>query len=125
MKKNNYFRGDLWFQRQVDQRTRESLRKQEAIFERDHQAETNEQLLQYVRNQAASLGFVPAAKEIIGGKYISNRFGGWGNVIAAAHLQASSRTPPLFIHCKLYKEEYRRQVDLFRKERNKNKIKRG
>ena len=114
--KRRYFRGDQWFQYHVDQRTRQSLRAQEAAFIQEHEMDTNEQLLRYVRQQAFSLGFTPNEREIIGGKYISFRFGGWQRAVTAARLQQPRRNPPL-TKSKLYKNEYQRQAKLFREER--------
>ena len=114
--KRRYFRGDQWFQYHVDQLTRQSLRAQEAAFIQEHEMDTNEQLLRYLRQQAFSLGCTPKAQEIIGGKYISFRFGGWRRAVTAARLQ-QPRGNPTLTKCRLYKNEFERQAKLLREER--------
>lgn len=47
---------------------------------------TDEELLTYLRECAETLGHVPYSNEVVGGKYISQRFGGWGMAIYRAGL---------------------------------------
>lgn len=60
------FGGDVWFDQQVDKRVRQSLEKQEVEFACEHEHDTNDQLLEYVREFAEELGRTPHADEIIG-----------------------------------------------------------
>lgn len=47
---------------------------------------TDEELLTYLCECAETLGHVPYSNEVVGGKYISQRFGGWGMAIYRAGL---------------------------------------
>lgn len=51
-----------------------------------HQADTEAQLLDYVRGHAHELGRTPYEREVPGGTYIAARFGGWGVALALAGL---------------------------------------
>lgn len=114
------FRGDQWFNKKTEGRTKEALRKRNAEFAREHSGTSDEELLEYVREQAERLGFTPNAGEIIGGEYISSRFGGWNSVVALAGLRAPKGQPPITKR-QIYKEEFKRQARLFKKEREAQK----
>lgn len=47
---------------------------------------TDEELLTYLCECAETLGHVPYSNEVVGGRYISQRFGGWGMAIYRAGL---------------------------------------
>lgn len=47
---------------------------------------TDEELLTYLCECAETLGHVPYSNEVVGGRYISQRFGGWGMAIYCAGL---------------------------------------
>lgn len=114
------FHGDQWFNKKTEGRTKEALRKRNAEFAREHSGTSDEELLEYVREQAGRLGFTPNAGEIIGGEYISSRFGGWNSVVALAGLRAPKGQPPITKR-QIYKEEFKRQARLFKKEREAQK----
>ncbi len=52
----------------------------------EHEADTDEALLAYVRSCAESLGHTPYAKEVLGGEYIRSRFVSWSIALQAADL---------------------------------------
>lgn len=108
------FRGDLWFQQQVRQRVKTSLAEQERNFALEHQSDTNDQLLDYLRSSAARLGHTPNASEIIGGSYYCRRFGDWNRAVQAAGLPGPAPQPA---QSRIYQEEFRRQSALFKQER--------
>ena len=114
--KNNYFRGDLWFDKQVDERTRKALQQRQKDFTKEHADDTDEQLLTYVRKVAAEFGYTPNAGEIIGGEYISRRFGNWDRVIALCGLPKPGKMRPIMERA-IYKQEFKRQASLFKQER--------
>lgn len=66
--------------------------EKQARLERDarwgeaHGDMTDEELLAYLRKCAEALGHVPYSYEVEGGKYISQRLGGWGMAIYRAGL---------------------------------------
>ena len=52
-----------------------------------HKDDTDEQLLAYVRQCAADLGHTPEGKEVLGARYISQRFGSWAVALYYAGLR--------------------------------------
>lgn len=88
---DKHFHEDRWFVKKVEGRTKEALRRRNAQFAQEHSGASDEELLAYVRGEAGRLGFTPNAGEIIGGGYLSSRFGGWKNVVTAAGLKAPKR----------------------------------
>ena len=112
----NRFRGDLWLEQQVDQRVKAALREKQEAFAQVHQEDTEEQLLDYVRQEAAKLRYTPNPGDLIGGPYIYKRFGSWDRVVALCGLPKPGKMPPMKSRT-IYKEEYKRQLELFRQER--------
>ena len=51
------------------------LQEKQETFEKEHQTDTEEQLLDYVRQEAAKLRYTPNPGDLIGGPYIYKRFG--------------------------------------------------
>lgn len=116
----NYFHGDIWFEKQVDQRTRNALFEKQIAFTKEHKNDTDEQLSDYLRQTAAKLGYTPNAGEIIGGEYIAARFGSWNTAVRVSGLKLPGK-PRDFRARQIYKEEFKRQAVLFKKERMANK----
>ena len=114
--KRNNFRGDIWLEKQIDQRVRDALHEQELAFSKAHIKDTDGQLLEYVRQWANTYGHTPNRGEIIGGKLIERRFGTWEKVIREARLPWPYKMPPLAKR-EIYKAEFQRQEVLFAKER--------
>ena len=112
----NRFRGDLWLEQHVDQRAKAVLQKKQETFEKEHQTDTEEQLLDYVRQEAAKLRYTPNPGDLIGGPYIYKRFGNWDRVVDLCGLPKPGKMPPMKSRT-IYKEEYKRQLELFRQER--------
>ena len=112
----NRFRGDLWLQQQIDQRVKAALREKQEAFAQAHREDTEEQLLDYVRQEAEKLRYTPNPGDMIGGPYIYKRFGNWERVVALCGLPKPGKLPPVKSRA-IYKEEYKRQLELFRQER--------
>lgn len=112
----NRFRGDLWLEQHVDQRAKAVLREKQEAFEQAHREDTEEQLLDYVRQEAAKLRYTPNPGDLIGGPYIYKQFGNWDRVVDLCGLPKPGKLPPLKSRT-IYKEEYKRQLELFRQER--------
>ena len=66
----------------------EALEQQELEFRQQHGADTEEQLLAYLRSWAVRLRHTPWPGEIAGGKYIQERFGSWSRALLLARLPA-------------------------------------
>lgn len=117
------FQGDVWFNKKVGGRTREALVHMDEKFAQEHVDDSDKALVEYVREYAARLGHTPHKQEVIGSKFIGERFGGWGKVIVAAKLPPTPAEPPVLERCAIYKDEFRRQAKLFKAERNSKKMK--
>ena len=59
-----------------------------------HQADTDEQLLAYVKSCAAESGQTPRKKEVPGGEYICQRIGSWALVCTLAELPLPKELKP-------------------------------
>lgn len=94
-------------------------------FELEHSGDSDEELLSYVRQCEEKLKHTPQQTELIGGRYIAGRFGGWGKVIAAAKLPPAFTTPPALEHCEIYKNEFRRQARIFKRKREEERARRA
>ena len=110
------FSGDAWFRQQVHTRVKQALAKQEETFAREHGNDTDEQLLNILRCFAEKLGHVPQSGEMIGGKYITCRFGTWEHAVDAAELPRPGSMPKLQRRL-IYRNEYKKQAALFQQER--------
>ena len=64
----------------------ESLQAQEQQFAREHENDTEDQLLAYVRECAENLGHSPWPREILGSETILRRLGSWDQVLRQAKL---------------------------------------
>ena len=98
----------------------QALEEQELEFTRDHAFDTDEQLLDYIRQYAGIFQYAPRYKEIIGWKLITERFGSWGAAIEKAGLHLSSscsveRLPRI-------QEEVRKQKELYRQKKAEKKL---
>lgn len=109
-----------WFENQVRERTFAALKVKEKQFEIDHADDTDDQLIAYIRQCAEEIGHSPCKEEVIGGKFLTSRFGGWMKLIIAAGLSTpkDSRKPE---RRKIYKEEYKLQTKLLKKEFKDNR----
>lgn len=118
LKEHSASRNGSWFSRKVAERTTQEIARQNAEFARIHQDDSDRQLLDYVRNCVQQLGFTPNAREIIGGEYIGNRMGGWKRVLE--HLPDLPKPGPVPHRekCLIYRQEYQRQMEAFRAQRN-------
>lgn len=115
-KKPDYFHGDTWFNRKVGTRTDDSMARSNANFARMHKQDTDGQLLEYVRQRAAQLGYTPNAKEVVGSGYIISRFGNWPKTVAAAGLPPVDNTLDVRRR-NVYKQEFKQQAKHFKAER--------
>lgn len=89
-----YFTGDQKLSKKLIGRTKEALRQRNVQFAQTHGDASDEELLDYVRGEAARLGMTPNAGEIIGGHFIAVRFGCWKNVVTAAGLVPPKKQKP-------------------------------
>nr|WP_273693138.1 hypothetical protein [Flavonifractor plautii] len=104
-----YFTGDQKLSKKLIGRTKEALRQRNVQFAQTHGDASDEELLDYVRGEAARLGMTPNAGEIIGGHFIAVRFGCWKNVVTAVGLVPPKKQKPLPKR-QIFKEELRCQA---------------
>ena len=120
-KNKSGFKRESWFTRQVAERTVLSLKKKNEDFARENDTATDEELINYVIRCARDCRKSPAATEIIGGKHIARRFGSWNAVLYRAGLPRCGMAPKLE-NRRIYKREFKIQADLFREERQRQKM---
>ena len=68
----------------------QALEAQEESFAGIHASDSDEQLIQYIKEQTAFLGYTPRYKEIIGWQLIEQRFGSWEEALQKADLRICS-----------------------------------
>ena len=77
-----------------------ALAENEALAERDrawaaeHEADTDAELLDYLRQCAADLGHTPMRREVLGSTYIAERFGNWSVALTVAGLYLPKKKRP-------------------------------
>lgn len=100
---------------------RQALDKRNEEFRELHKMDTDELLLQYLRNCARELSHSPHPEEIIGWKLLTERFGSWPQALALAGLSkpTTPNTPSKF---KLIIEEEARQKQIYRERKAEKKI---
>lgn len=59
----------------------------ESAFAALHKDDSDEMLLDYLRDCAAALNHLPTKKEVIGCRYLKERFGPWNRVLEKAGLK--------------------------------------
>ncbi len=84
-----------WIAKKLEGAAKESLRARNAQFALEHGEDSDEELIAYVCREAKRLGISPNAGEIVGGWYISKRFGGWKHVISLSGLPAPKHQAPI------------------------------
>lgn len=116
-KKSTQFNALEWFNRRVDERTRKVLKEKHMKFAEENECTTDAELLIYLKECAKQLNKTPTMPEVIGGRFIAERFGSWNNAVAMAGLRRS-QTPPEITRRKIYKDEFKIQAKLFKEERD-------
>ena len=71
---------------EADRLQRQAKLEQDLAWGRHHEEDTDEQLLQYLRNCAQELGYTPVVREVEGGGYIAKRFINWPLALQLAEL---------------------------------------
>ena len=98
----------------------ESLARQEEEFRQVHGEDPEEQLLTYLRSWAFRLGRTPWPGEILGGRFIEERFGSWTRALALARLPAP-RTPNRSEDFARYRAEVEVQKEAYRRRKAEKK----
>ena len=66
---------------------KQELLERDMEWGREHEEDTDEQLLEYLRRCAAELGHSPVCREVVGGNYIAKRFVTWPVALTLADLE--------------------------------------
>ena len=99
----------------------EALEQQEQEFRQQHKEDADEQLLTYLRAWAILNHHTPWPGEIVGGKYLEERFGSWSRALALAWLpapKAANQSKNFQRVC----EETQRQKELYRQRKAEKKV---
>ena len=99
----------------------QALEAQEEEFRKEHEGDTDEQLLLYLRSGAIGLHHTPWPGEILGGSYIEERFGTWNRALALAGLTIP-RTANQQKNFQRYREEEVRQKEIYRRRKAEKKV---
>lgn len=106
----------------ITRMVQEGLAKKEIEFRMEHEKDTDEELMQYLRLQARALKHTPWPKEIVGWDLITERFGGWLEAVSKAELPMM-RTPNTPSKFQLYLDEVEIQKKAYRVKRSEKKAK--
>ena len=105
--------GNNYHDKLIKIRVNKALAKKEAQFAEDHKNDTDQELIFYLHTQALLIHHTPRKREIIGWRYISERFGGWELAISKSGLKPCRDAGPIS-ECALYKEETALQEKLYK-----------
>ena len=98
----------------------QALEAQEHQFRQEHGQDTDEELLELIRDWAALRGYTPWPLEMTGGSFLTERFGSWERLVRLAGL-----TPPTHPNWpqsfRRIKEETRQQMELYRRKKAEKK----
>lgn len=101
------------------QKTMRQLALYETEFADLHAADTDAEILAYLLGWAERLKHSPNMCEVVGGKYIAERFGSWARALKLAGLPAPPDNPPKRWHRLAYLDELKRQRQIGMEERRK------
>lgn len=101
----------------------EGLAKKEMDFRMEHQEDSDEELLEYLRQKAKELRHTPWPQEIVGWDLITERFAGWPNAVHRANLPVMFTTNNL-TKFQLYQDEVEYQKKMYRYLRGQKKAQR-
>lgn len=70
------------------------LEERDRVWAKEHEKDTDQQLLEYIRSCAAQLGHSPRRREVLGSTYIAGRFGNWSVALMIAGLPMPEGVKP-------------------------------
>ena len=97
-----------------------ALEAQELRFRQEHEMDTDEELLDLLRDRAAAYGYTPWPGEMAGGNYLAERFGSWERVVSLAGLKIPTH-PNRLQSFERFKEETEGQKELYRRKKAEKK----
>lgn len=99
----------------------QALEQQEDMFWEKHEADTDAELLVYLRACAIRLHHCPWPGEIVGGSYIEERFGSWNRALTLAKLPAPHTANQKKTFAR-FQEEVARQKEIYHQRKAEKKI---
>ncbi len=97
---------DAWRERQIAKRLKMHQEQQEQEFLREHGGDTDAELREYVRRNAAEFGRMPHPLEIPGGEYLKMRLGDWHLLaLDLGYLPVSNKRGQIILHQMKQQEE--------------------
>ena len=99
----------------------EALEQQEKMFREEHESDTDTELLMYLRACAIRLHHSPWPGEIVGGKYIQERFGSWNRALLLARLPAPKTVNQSKSFARV-REETEKQKEIYRQRKAEKKV---
>lgn len=115
-------RGEI-YESVIRNRVAKALDEKETEFAEKYDSASDEVVLEYVKSCAEKLKHSPWPREIIGGKYLAERFGNWRNVLRNAELP-NPKTPDIFEKFEIVREETENQKILYRQKKAEKKERR-
>ena len=106
----------------IKRMVRESLEQKEEEFAIAHAQDSDAELLIYLRRCAAELRHSPWPGEIIGWKYLTERFADWNEMLRRAHLPMPT-TSNKVASFQLVLEETKYQKQVYRQKKEEKKAK--
>ena len=106
----------------INRMVRESLEQKEEDFAIAHAQDSDAELLIYLRRCAAELRHSPWPKEIVGWKYLTERFEDWNEMLRKAHIPMPT-TPNKVSSFQLVLEETKYQKQVYRQKKEEKKAK--
>lgn len=110
------------YQAVIQRMVTESLNQKEEQFAAEHVDDSDAMLLNYLRKCAVDLGHTPHSKEIVGWRYITERFGTWEHALRKARLPWP-HTPGTVSKFQLVIDETQFQQKLYRQKKAEKKQK--
>ncbi len=107
---------DAWHDRKISERTKRFFAERDARFAEVHAGDSDHTLFLYLAAKARELRRMPHPVEIEGGGYIHSRLGDWDELADRLGCSPVRRHAP---DCRIYRQEYKRQEELFYAERRR------
>ena len=108
------------YQAAIRRMVTQALEAQEQQFRQEHEQDSDEALLNLLRNWVSVHGYTPWPGEMTGGSYLTERFGSWERLVSLAGLKV-----PTHPNCQQsfarVKEETERQKELYRRKKAEKK----
>ena len=98
----------------------QALEAQEMQFRQTHEQDTDEQLLELIRDWASDHGYTPWPDELEGGSYLTERFDSWEHLIGLAGLKPPTH-PNRTQSFQRFHEESDRQKAIYRRKKAEKK----